>query len=69
MIGRLRGTLIHKSPPLLLIDVNGLGYEVEVSMTTFFELPEINAQVTLYTHLQIREDAHSLYGFATEEDE
>ena len=68
MIGRLRGTLIHKSPPLLLIDVNGIGYEVEVSMTTLFELPEINSEVTLHTHLQIREDAHSLYGFATEEE-
>ena len=68
MIGRLRGTLVHKTPPLLLIDVNGVGYEVEVSMTTLFDLPEINSQVTLHTHLQVREDAHSLYGFTTQEE-
>jgi holliday junction DNA helicase RuvA len=68
MIGRLRGTLLEKQPPLLLIDVGGVGYEVEASMGTFFQLPEIGATVTLHTHLVVREDAHLLFGFATESE-
>ncbi|MEZ5593290.1 MAG: Holliday junction branch migration protein RuvA [Gammaproteobacteria bacterium] len=68
MIGQLRGTLIRKIPPVVLLDVNGVGYEVEVSMTTLFELPELGAAVTLHTHLLVREDAHLLYGFATLEE-
>lgn len=66
MIGRLRGTLVQKQAPVLLLDVNGIGYEIEATMTTFYELPAAGAQVTLYTHLVVREDAQLLYGFANE---
>ncbi len=65
MIGRLRGTLLHKQPPHLLLDVQGVGYEVEVPMSTFYELPAEGGEVTLFTHLLVREDAHLLCGFAT----
>jgi Holliday junction DNA helicase RuvA len=68
MIGRLRGTLLEKQPPHLLIDVNGVGYEVQSPMTTFYELPETGKEVTLHTHLAVREDAHVLYGFLREHD-
>ena len=64
MIGRLRGTLIEKNPPGLLIDVSGVGYEVEASMTTIYRLPEPGVEVTLFTHFVVREDAQLLYGFA-----
>ena len=63
MIGRLQGTLVYKQPPNLMIDVQGVGYELEAPMSTFYELPESGEQVTLYTHLAIRDDAHILYGF------
>ena len=66
MIGRLRGTLLRKEPPVLLIDVGGLGYELEAPMTTFYELPAVGEIVSLHTHLVVREDAHLLYGFARE---
>lgn len=66
MIGRLQGILIEKRPPQLVIDCNGVGYEVEASMTTIWALPDINQRVSLYTHLTVREDAHLLYGFASE---
>ena len=65
MIGRLRGVLAWKQPPYLLIDAHGVGYELEASLTTFQTLPEIGAEVTLLTHLAVREDAHTLYGFAS----
>ena len=65
MIGRLTGTLIEKSPPTLCVDVGGVGYEIDVPMSTLYSLPETGARVTLYTHLAVREDAHILYGFAT----
>lgn len=65
MIGRLRGLLVYKQPPYLMIDVQGAGYELEASLSTFQSLPEVGAEITLHTHLAIREDAHSLYGFAT----
>ena len=65
MIGRLRGLLAWKQPPYLLIDAHGVGYELEASLTTFQTLPEIGAEVTLLTHLAVREDAHTLYGFAS----
>ncbi|MCW8957412.1 MAG: Holliday junction branch migration protein RuvA [Gammaproteobacteria bacterium] len=68
MIGRLRGTLLEKQPPLLLVDVGGVGYEVEAPMGTFYQLPEAGATVTLHTHLVVREDAHLLFGFATESE-
>ena len=64
MIGRLRGLLAWKQPPYLLIDAHGVGYELEASLTTFQTLPEVGAEVTLLTHLTVREDAHTLYGFA-----
>lgn len=68
MIGRLRGELLEKHPPQLLIDVNGVGYEVEASMNTFYRLPELGRQVTLFTHFVVREDAQLLYGFADREE-
>jgi len=66
MIGRLRGTLLWKNAPHVLVDVQGVGYEVEVPFTTFFKLPTVGQEAMLHTHLIIREDAHILYGFATE---
>jgi Holliday junction DNA helicase RuvA len=66
MIGRITGKLLEKLPPLVLIDVQGVGYEVDVPMSTFYNLPAIGAQVVLHTHLVIREDVHLLFGFATE---
>ena len=68
MIGRLVGTLAEKSPPLVLLDVGGVGYEVDVPMSTFYNLPDAGAKVTLFTHLVVREDAHLLYGFGTEHE-
>ncbi|RUQ34162.1 MAG: Holliday junction branch migration protein RuvA [Candidatus Competibacteraceae bacterium] len=64
MIGRLRGLLAWKQPPALMIDAHGVGYELEASLTTFQTLPEVGAEITLHTHLVVREDAHTLYGFA-----
>lgn len=64
MIGRLRGTLLVKQPPHLLLEVAGVGYEVEAPMSTFYVLPEVGAEVTLHTHLVVREDSHTLFGFA-----
>ncbi len=63
VIGRLRGTLAEKQPPHLLLDVNGVGYELEVPMTTLYRLPAVGEPLTLHTHLVVREDAHLLYGF------
>jgi len=64
VIGFLRGRLAAKHPPVLLVDVNGVGYEVEAPMTTFYDLPETGTEITLHTHLVVREDAHTLFGFA-----
>ncbi|MEX1082255.1 MAG: Holliday junction branch migration protein RuvA [Halofilum sp. (in: g-proteobacteria)] len=66
MIGRLTGILTEKQPPGLLVDVGGVGYELEAPLSTFYDLPETGAQVSLFTHLVVREDAHLLYGFARE---
>ena len=66
MIGRITGVLLEKQPPQLLLDVQGIGYEIDVPMSTFYDLPAIGAQTTLYTHLVIREDVYLLFGFATE---
>ncbi len=66
MIGRLRGTLLQKQPPALLLDVGGVGYEVQAPMSTFFELPATGEPVTLVIHFHVREDAQILYGFLTE---
>jgi Holliday junction DNA helicase RuvA len=63
MIGLLRGKILGKQPPRLLLDVHGVGYEVDAPMTTFYDLPEVGAEVTLFTHLAVRDDAHTLYGF------
>lgn len=68
MIGRITGTLLEKNPPALTIDVHGLGYEVDVPMSTFYNLPATGEKVSLHTHLMVREDAHQLYGFGTEEE-
>ena len=68
MIGLLRGTILDKQPPQLLLDVNGVGYEVDAPMTTFYDLPDVGAEVMLFTHLAVREDAHTLYGFAKRTD-
>jgi Holliday junction DNA helicase RuvA len=66
MIGRLRGILLHKEPPTLMLEVAGVGYELEAPMTTFYDLPAVGEPVTLHTHLVVREDAHLLYGFVRE---
>ncbi len=63
MISSLRGIIIEKQAPLLVIEVNGVGYEVSAPMSTFYNLPDLNAEVKLLTHLSIRDDAHVLYGF------
>ena len=68
MIGRLSGTLLEKNPPQLLLDVQGVAYEVDVPMSTFYNLPQNGERVTLFTHLVVREDAHLLYGFGTENE-
>lgn len=65
MIGRLHGKLLEKNPPQILIDVSGVGYEVDVPMSTFCNLPEVGGELTLHTHFVVREDAQLLYGFAT----
>lgn len=66
MIGRVSGRLLTKQPPQITVDVNGIGYEIDVPMSTLYQLPATGAEVTLYTQLIVREDAHLLYGFATE---
>ena len=66
MIGRIHGTLVEKHPPQIVVDVQGVGYEIDVPMSTFYQLPATGTEVSLYTHLVVREDAHQLYGFATE---
>ena len=68
MIGRIRGQLVHKQPPDILVEVGGVGYEIQVPMTTLFRLPELGAQVSLVTHFVVREDAQLLYGFIDEQD-
>lgn len=68
MIARLNGLLVEKSPPLIVIDCAGVGYEVEVPMSTFYNLPDIGVQVALLTHMVVREDAQLLYGFGTQRE-
>ncbi len=68
MIGHLRGRLVRKAPPALIVEVGGVGYELEAPMSTFYRLPELGSEVELHTHLVVREDAHLLYGFATEDE-
>ena len=66
MIARLAGTLIHKQPPLMVIDVAGVGYEVEAPLSVFYDLRELGSPVVILTHLSVKEDSHTLYGFASE---
>jgi len=68
MIGKITGKIITKTPNLVLVDVGGIGYEIEISMNTYSGLAELGDQITLYTHLQIREDAHILFGFLQESE-
>jgi len=68
VIGHLRGLLVRKAPPALIVDVGGVGYELEAPMSTFYRLPEVGSEVELHTHLVVREDAHLLYGFSTENE-
>jgi Holliday junction DNA helicase RuvA len=68
MIGRINGKLLAKQPPQIIVDVQGVGYEIDVPMSTLYQLPALGAEVTLLTHLTVREDAHLLYGFATEQE-
>ncbi|MDG2959595.1 Holliday junction branch migration protein RuvA [Bisgaard Taxon 10/6] len=68
MIGRLQGKLIEKQPPEILLDVQGVGYELLLPMTSFYNLPDIEQECTLFTHLVVREDAHLLFGFSTKTD-
>jgi Holliday junction DNA helicase RuvA len=68
MIGRLTGILVEKNPPQVLLDVQGVAYEVDVPMSTFFNLPALHEQVALHTHLVVREDAHLLFGFGSVEE-
>jgi len=68
MIGRLSGTLLEKNPPQILLDVHGVGYELDVPMSTFYNLPALHEKVILHTHFVVREDAQLLYGFASNEE-
>jgi Holliday junction DNA helicase RuvA len=68
MIGRLSGILLEKNPPQLLLDVQGVAYEVDVPMSTYYNLPANGERITLYTHMVVREDAHLLYGFGSENE-
>jgi len=68
MIGRLHGTLVEKNPPQILLDVQGVAYEVDVPMSTFYNLPNLGDKVTLFTHLVVREDAHLLFGFGSDNE-
>jgi holliday junction DNA helicase RuvA len=68
MIGRIVGMLVARHPPQILVQVHGVGYEIDVPMSTFYNLPAAGTEVTLHTHLVVREDAHQLFGFATEQE-
>ncbi|WP_028770458.1 Holliday junction branch migration protein RuvA [Silanimonas lenta] len=68
MIGRLRGTLLQKSPPWLMLEVGGVGYELEAPMSTFYDLPDLGREVVLFTHYAVKEDSVALYGFLTERE-
>jgi Holliday junction DNA helicase RuvA len=68
MIGSIRGRLALKQPPKIIVECSGVGYEIETPMSTFFELPQVGTEVFLHTHLQVREDAQSLFGFGTAEE-
>lgn len=68
MIGQIRGIILEKQPPQLLVDIQGVGYEIDAPMSTFYQLPDSGQEVTLFTHFIVREDAHHLYGFYTKDE-
>jgi len=68
MIGRIQGTVVEKNFPQVIVSCHGVGYEIDVPMSTFYPLPQVNHEVTLFTHLVVREDAHLLFGFGTEHE-
>ncbi len=68
MIGQIRGIILEKQPPQLLVDVHGVGYEIDAPMSTFYQLPDVGQEVSLFTHFVVREDAHHLYGFYTRDE-
>ncbi|RDI41827.1 Holliday junction branch migration protein RuvA [Aquicella lusitana] len=68
MIGQIRGIILEKQPPQLIVDVHGIGYEIDAPMSTFYQLPDTGQEVSLYTHFIVREDAHHLYGFYTRDE-
>ncbi len=68
MIGQISGIILEKQPPQLLVDVQGVGYEIDAPMSTFYQLPDLGEKITLLTHFVVREDAHHLYGFYTREE-
>lgn len=68
MIGKIRGMILEKQPPQLLVDVQGIGYEIDAPMSTFYQLPDVGQEVNLFTHLVVREDAHLLYGFYSRDE-
>lgn len=68
MIGKIRGTLLEKQPPQVIVDVQGIGYEIDAPMSTIYQLPDVGQQVNLFTHYVVREDAHLLFGFYTREE-
>jgi len=68
MIGRISGILLEKTPPQVQVDANGVGYDIDVPMSTFYNLPRIGEKVILFTHLVVREDAHLLFGFGSESE-
>lgn len=68
MIGLIRGIILEKQPPQLIVDVQGIGYEIDAPMSTFYQLPDSGAEVSLFTHFVVREDAHHLYGFYTRDE-
>ncbi|GAB2490525.1 Holliday junction branch migration protein RuvA [Arenimonas alkanexedens] len=68
MIGRLKGILVYKAPPALMVDVGGVGYELSAPMSTFYDLPEVGREVTLFTHYAVKEDGVALFGFLTESE-
>ncbi len=68
MIGKIRGIILEKQPPQLIVDVHGIGYEIDAPMSTFYQLPEVGQEVNLFTHFVVREDAQHLYGFYTRDE-
>ena len=68
MIGQIRGIILEKQPPLLLVDVHGIGYEIDAPMGTFYQLPDVGHEVKLFTHFVVREDAQHLYGFYSRDE-